>query len=220
MAFGVVLIAKANLGVSPLSSIPFAVSGITGLSFGGMTTAFHILCVLLQAILLKKITVKILLQLPLATVFGLIVNLFTGLLQFGAMSLWLRIPLNFAGTFCSALGIVLIVNMDLMLPPPDAFLRECSVQFHQPLSRVKIIGDITFVAVTVILELVFRGRITAVGIGTVISMYFTGVFVGFLKKRMTFLEMPPTNAYWEARKKVETVPAEEGRKGEGQEPPQ
>ena len=65
MAFGVILLAKSDLGISPISAIPYILSLITPFTFGTMTLAFHLLCVLFQVVIWRKITLKIILQIPL-----------------------------------------------------------------------------------------------------------------------------------------------------------
>ena len=188
MAFGIVLIKKANLGMSPLSAIPAAVANFTTFTLGNTTIGFHVFCIILQIILTRRVTVKTVLLLPLAVVFGYIIDLYMFIMGFVAVVYWLRIACCFFGIVFTALGIVIIVSVDLMLPAPDAFLLSASLFFKRPLSQVKIIGDITWVVVAVAIELVNTGNIVSVGIGTLASMYLTGRFVGIIKQRLPQLE--------------------------------
>ncbi len=181
MAFGVVLIKKADLGMSPISSIPAAVAGMTPFTLGNTTIAFHVLCAIFQVAALRRVTLKSVLLLPLAIVFGYIIDLYM-LIPFGSMSLPLRALVCLGGILFTALGIVIIASTDLMLPAPDSFLRTLSTISGKPLGTLKIAGDVLWVVVTVILELVVRGRILSVGVGTVASMFLTGFFVTLLKK--------------------------------------
>jgi len=59
MAFGIALLAKSNLGNSPISSVPFVLSLITPFTFGTMTMAFHILCIVFQVVIWRKISLPI-----------------------------------------------------------------------------------------------------------------------------------------------------------------
>ncbi len=182
MALGVVLIRKANIGISPLSAIPAAVSNVTSLTLGNTSIIFHIFCTLGQLILLRGIRLKAVLTLPLAFGFGYLIDLLMFLLGPEPRSIPLRIILCLVGIIASGLGIALIVGADLMLPAPDAFLREASVFFNRPLSQVKTIGDIIWVAITAVIELLTVGRLNCVGIGTVASMLLTGRFVGLFQR--------------------------------------
>ena len=184
MALGIVLIKKSELGMSPISAIPSAVSNITPLSLGEMTIFFQLFCIVLQILILRRLPLKVALQLPLSVAFGYLIDLYVWLLRFGELPLWVRCVLCFAGIFCTALGIVLIVGMDLMLPAPDAFLRTLSQRLNRPLGTVKICGDVTWVIVALIIEGIAMGGLHSVGVGTVASMLLTGKFVSLLKKRL------------------------------------
>jgi len=187
MAFGVVLIRKAELGMSPISAIPAAIANITPFTLGNASIGFHVLCIILQLILVRKITIKTVLLLPLAVAFGYIIDLYMFVLDIGAIAYWHRIVLSLFGIVFTALGIVIIVSVNLMLPAPDAFLLAASRHFNRPLSRVKITGDIIWVFVAAIIEFFYMGTIVSVGIGTLISMYLTGKLVGVFKKHLPWI---------------------------------
>lgn len=191
MAMGVVFIKKADIGISPLSAIPAAVANITPFTLGNTTIAFHAVCVLLIILLDRRVTVKTALILPLAVAFGYIIDLFMYLFAFGAMALWVKCLVCLAGIVFTALGIVVIVGADLMLPAPDALLREASLRFHKPLSAVKVAGDVLWVVITLAIELIASHRVVSVGVGTLVSMLLTGKLVGVFKKWFPFFETAP-----------------------------
>ena len=184
MALGVVFIKKAELGMSPISAIPAAIANITPFTLGNTSIGFHVLCVIFQIMLVRKITLKTVLILPLAVVFGYIIDLYMFILNPGIMAYWYRIVLCLSGIVFTALGIVIIVSVDLMLPAPDAFLLAASRYFERPLGQVKIIGDISWVLIAAIIEILNMGTIVSVGIGTLVSMYLTGKLVGVFKRHL------------------------------------
>ena len=194
MASGVVLIKKAEIGISPLSAIPAALNNLTPFTLGNMTILFHTFCMLLTFPVQRKISLKSILLLPLAILFGYIIDLFMLLIPIPELNLFLKCIVNLGGAILSGFGIVLIVGTDLMLPAPDALLRAVSVRLEWPLSRVKIIGDIIWVAAALLMELVFSGTVLSVGIGTVISMLLTGKLVGVFTGLFPQLIMEPTDA--------------------------
>lgn len=55
MTVGIALSVKSNLGVSPVSSIPYTITCVWGLEMGKATILFHITLVLIQLLLLRKI---------------------------------------------------------------------------------------------------------------------------------------------------------------------
>ena len=54
MTLGVSMSVKSNLGVSPVSSIPYSITCITGLEMGKATILFHAFLVFLQILILGK----------------------------------------------------------------------------------------------------------------------------------------------------------------------
>ena len=67
MAFGVAFSIKANLGTSPISSVPYAVSLFSPLTVGMATIVMHCVFILLQIMILrKKFQLIQLAQLPVA----------------------------------------------------------------------------------------------------------------------------------------------------------
>ena len=53
MTLGISMSVKSNLGVSPVSSIPYTITCITGLEMGKATILFHIVLVALQLVILR-----------------------------------------------------------------------------------------------------------------------------------------------------------------------
>lgn len=71
MAFGVAFSIKANLGTSPISSVPYVISLISPMTVGTVTIAMHCVFILLQVLILRKRYQLIqLMQLPVAFAFG------------------------------------------------------------------------------------------------------------------------------------------------------
>lgn len=189
MALGIVLIKKAGTGVSPVSVLPSALSYITSLSFGNTTIIFQLFCFLLILAVQRKIDLKTILIVPLSIVFGYIIDLYMFLLAFENLPLWLCYVLCLLGIVFTALGIVIIVGANLMLPAPDAFVRTVSATYHKPLSKVKFAGDALWVVITLIIEFAFFGRTLSVWIGTVLSVLLTGKMVGLFGKWFPWLNM-------------------------------
>ena len=191
MAFGLVFIKRLQLGISPISSVPDAISMVTPFTLGNVTIAFHVICVIGQIVVNKKPTLRILLTLPLAIGFGYLIDLFMFIMDYTIDPMWLRIVLLVPGVIVSALGVVLIVGADLMLPAPDAFMRTISAVYKLPLSKVKTTGDIIWVSTSIIIDLTCTGSLHSVGLGTVCSALFVGKCIGLFNKYWPNINMPP-----------------------------
>ena len=54
LAFGITLNTKTGLGVSPIVSVAYCISVLTGINFGTMTFFYYVFLVFLQILLLRK----------------------------------------------------------------------------------------------------------------------------------------------------------------------
>lgn len=71
MTIGIAISVKSNLGVSPVSSIPYTMTCVWGIEMGKATILFHTILVLIQIILLRRNFKPInLLQIAVGVVFG------------------------------------------------------------------------------------------------------------------------------------------------------
>lgn len=71
MTLGVVISVKSDLGVTPISSIPYTMTVVWGMDLGIATMLFSVFMVLLQIVILrKKFKIINLLQLPIGILFG------------------------------------------------------------------------------------------------------------------------------------------------------
>lgn len=208
MMLGITLLNRVNFGTTPLSSIPLALSRITAgtpLTYGVVTLLFHAACILLQIIITRKASAPILLQIPLAGIFSVIMDFLMNLIRLDGAPLWLRILLGGVSISFLALGVVIVVGVDLILPAPDALFNTISRHFNIDLPKVKIVGDISFVVTSLTIAMVYLGSTKgggffpllmesisgtfAIGIGTLVAMYMTGYLVGVFRRFIRFPSM-------------------------------
>lgn len=182
MGLGIVLIKKAGLGLSPISAIPAAVSNISPLTFGNVTIIFQCCCFAAIMVFARKLTWKRAIVLPVGFGFGYILDLYVFLLRIENAPFVLRIVICLAGIIGTAVGIVIIKRSEFVLPAADELWFTLSAKYNKKVSFYKTCGDIAWVVITVIIELIAVRGIDSVGIGTVMSMLLTGFFVGKFQK--------------------------------------
>ena len=184
MAFGVAFSIKAALGISPISSLPYVVSLFTPLSVGTATILMHCVFILLQiCILRKKFQPVQLMQLPVALVFGYLTD-------FGVWAIE-RIPCQgylMQWIFC-VIGIVLVavgvsceVTAHVVVLAGEGVVltvcRVCPIQF----GAMKVIFDVSLVALACALSFLFLGRLEGVREGTIAAALFVGILSRQLNK--------------------------------------
>ena len=187
-ALGVAFTKHAELGVSPISSVPNVLSyKFSFFTIGSWLIIWN--CILLGGqilILRKKFQPIQLLQIPLSFLFG----------YFTDFCLWcvspiptdrypLRLLMVFIGIVILGLGISLAVIANVIMNSGEAFVKAVADTIHKEFGNVKITLDICYVVSAVILSLFFFD-FTIVGAreGTILSAILTGFVVKFSSKRL------------------------------------
>ena len=190
IALGIAMAAKSDLGVTPTSSIPYAISQVTGWEFGLMTALFHFSMVVFQALLQRKrFPAKSLLQVPVGLLFGSFVTMATNLLDLlptpGTMAM--RVLIAVVGSGVIGLGIFFYLPANIVPLAPDAAMAAVAEACRKPTGPTKVVFDIANVIVALILCLSVMGSLGSVGIGTVISALLLGTYLGFYNRRFGHL---------------------------------
>lgn len=181
MAIGVAFSIQANLGTSPISSLPYVLSLFTPLTVGTATIIMHCVLILLQIIILrKKYQPFQLLQLPVAFVFGYLTDFSIWLIQhIEYSSYWQQWLLCIIGIVTIAFGVSLEVLSKVVTLAGEGFcLAVCQV-LPIKFGNMKIIFDVSLVIIACILSFTFIGGLHGVREGTVAA----AVCVGFLAKQ-------------------------------------
>ena len=185
MTFGVAVSVKADLGVTPLSSIPYTVTVITGMDLGLATILFSIFMVFLQMLLLRKdFKLTNLLQIPVGILFGMFMSAACKSMDFfpDPSVFWLRFLIMLISTVIVAAGVFLYVPSGFITLPPDAFMVVVSQVTKKNFSTVKIICDVTMVTISLISCLAAIHSLGSVGVGTVAAALLVGLEVKGLTK--------------------------------------
>ena len=183
VSLGIVLCKKSNLGISPISSIPFVLETLVPLSFGMLTTLFHFVNTCLQMILKKTWKDPMLwLQFLLAFVFGWVIDLINALLRFNASALWLKVLCLVLSVFFTAFGMLLMLEMDLIQNPPDGTVKTIAALSGRETGSVKVLYDVASVVISVSIGLIFLHQPKGLGAATVVSAIFVGRTLTLLKK--------------------------------------
>lgn len=191
MAIGLVLLKRTYWGVSPITAVPDAVANITPLTLGNATILLHALCVVLQIVVQRKVTLKSLLTLCVGVPFGYIVDLFMWLYDPGNPAVWAKCIMLVVGIAIQGFGVALISGCDMMLPAPDEFNNVVSRVYNKKLSNVKMIADATYVVIAIVINLISVGSLASVGVGTIVAVLLTGRFVGISYRLFPGIRMSP-----------------------------
>lgn len=185
MTIGIALSVKSNLGVSPVSSIPYTMTCVWGIEMGKATIFFHMVLVLIQFLLLRKKFKPVqLLQVPIGVVFGYFTTFCNYMVSFLPTpdNLGIRIVMLLASTVFIASGIFLYLPTNLVPLAGEGCMQAVSSVTNIEFSKVKIGFDCAMVLVSVITCLGMLHSLGSVGIGTIIAAVLVGILVGIINR--------------------------------------
>lgn len=175
VSVGIVLCAKCGLGISPVSCWPYMLEELVPLSFGTLTMLYHFINILFQYIAERKlVNQRVLFQVPLAIVLGVLIDLIKGVVQFDNTVLVNQAVALMFSIFFTAIGMACMINMNLIQNPPDGTVRQISIMSGIELGTIKLTFDIVMVATSSIASFLLLGYPRGFGIATVLSAVFVG----------------------------------------------
>lgn len=177
MTLGIAISVKSDLGVSPVSSIPYTITCVFGIEMGKATILFHIGLVLLQILVLRKaFQAKNLLQVVVGVIFGYFTTFCNYLMTFlpDPHNLLVRLGMMLISVFLIAFGIFLYVPSDIMPLAGEGAMLAISQVSGVAFSTVKIIFDCSMVAISLVTCLVMLHALGSVGVGTVAAAVLVG----------------------------------------------
>ena len=124
-SLGVSLITKANLGTSPISSIPYVLSLNFPFTLGNFTIFFSIFLIVLQLIILRKnFKLEHILQIPVSIVFGYFIDLTMLLFYWVNPEMYvMKIVYLLIGCLILGFGVYMEVLADVVMLPGESFVR-------------------------------------------------------------------------------------------------
>lgn len=190
MAIGLVMLKRTVWGVSPITAVPDAVANITPLTLGNATILLHLVCVILQIVVQRRVTLKSLLTMCVGVPFGKIVDLFMTLWD-PTLVIWQKCIVLVVGIAIQGFGVALISGCDMMLPAPDELNNVISRRYGKKLSNIKMCADAIYVIIAIVINLISTRSLASVGISSVASVLLTGRFVGLTFKLFPKLRLSP-----------------------------
>lgn len=184
---GIVLCVKCELGISPVSSIPYILDCCFPFSFGTFTMLFHLVNIAVQYVGERKLkNIRVLMQIPVAFLFGWMIDFIKGLMIFSAPNLFIKIFLLLMSIFFTAFGMHLMIGTNLAQNPPDGTVVMLSCKTGTEMGKVKIAYDTAVTATAVLISLAVLKSMEGFGIATIISAVFVGRILSVLQKIIKF----------------------------------
>jgi hypothetical protein len=195
MTLGIAISTKADIGTTPISSIPFVVSLASGVDLYVTTLVLNIILIAIQIIVLGKgFKLFNLLQIPTALIFSfftkITVDLVEGWYPSSYLECWIY---SVVSVLVLGIGVALVVNSRTTMVPGEGAVLALSIRTKVPFSRMKIIFDVTNITIAALISLAVFGGLEGVREGTVFAAVSIGVVVRYATKVIKKVFPDPEN---------------------------
>lgn len=195
LALGTVLQAKAGLGMSAAVAPAYVLSEAVGfIAPGTMCYIWHGLLVLLTFALLRQFKLDFIVTFVSAVIFGMFVNLFTGIV-FTSLSdptlvqRWLILAL---GSVLTSLALAFLFNSYFPPQAPELFAKEAAAMLGWSTYMGKYAFDICSCILSAAMSFIFFHRLRMIGPATVVCALVIGPMIGFFGRILNmFVDFSP-----------------------------
>lgn len=184
LAFAVAFSVNSGLGISPVNSLPYAISLASGVQLGYCVIGVFCFYILLQIVMLgKAFKWYNLFQIAFSTLFGYFVDFAKCVLGDFCFPTYIgRLGMLAISMVLIAIGIALYVDVKLIPMPMEGLTLACSGKFKVRFHNMKIIVDCLVVALSAAICIVFLGRLDGVREGTILSALLVGKVLAVVQK--------------------------------------
>lgn len=185
MTIGISFSIKADLGVSPISSIPYTMTLAAGIEMGKATIILHIILILMQIVILRRdFKIKNLFQIIVAVIFGYFTTFSNYLITFlpTPENYALRFSLLLISIIFLALGIFLYLPPDIVPLAGEGAVQAISQKKGISFPTIKVAFDTSLVLISGTICLFVLHGFGSVGAGTIISAVLIGNVLRFIMR--------------------------------------
>lgn len=183
IAMGITFSTKSGLGISPMTSAPYALANALSASFSTTVFVVYVIMVFVQMLIKgKNRSWRDLLQIPSSMVFTSFLRWFETLVTLECQTLWQRLIVSVIGSILVGIGFAMMVDMQVVPNPPDGLIFVVSEATKRDLGFWKNVFDFTFVILAGVIDILSCGKLVSIGIGTVLAMVITGRVVALTNR--------------------------------------
>ena len=184
MSIGIALSVQADMGISPISSLPYVLSLGMPISLGLLTIILHTGFLAGEIIILKReFYLLSLLQIPVTIVFGMFIDVACMLCSWIVpQSYLMQWVVLIASCVILAIGICLQITPHVFVMASEGLMLAAFQKYGIPLEQSKIAIDVTLVTLGIIYSFAAFSTLLGIREGTVASAILIGLFVRQFKK--------------------------------------
>jgi len=187
MALGVSVSVKANLGVTPISCVPYIYSLNTPFTLGELTIFMNVVFMALQiAVLRKKYSPIQLIQFPAVIVLGYAIDATLSLVSgidpqtYAEQVFWFVVS-----CMLLALGVFLLVKANITYIPGDGLIVVIADTYKKDFGKMKVCFDSSMVVIGLASSFVLMYKLAGIREGTFVAAVLVGCLVQVYNKCLT-----------------------------------
>nr|MDD6334961.1 DUF6198 family protein [bacterium] len=188
IGLGIAFAKRSNLGISPVSSVANVLSlKFDFFTMGTWLMLWNCLIIVAEVLILKRNFKPIqLLQFPISFLLGFFTDIGVWMVSFLPANAYpVRILMVLVGVIVLGFGITLTVISNTVMNVGEAFVDVLAKALHKSFGNIKVIFDISCVALSILLSLMlFDFSIVGTREGTVITACCTGFVVKWFTKHL------------------------------------
>jgi len=190
MAFGVTFSVKAQIGISPISCVPYIYSLRFPLTIGEFTIIFNTLFVLIQiAILRKEFNIIQLVQLPAIIVFGYCIDITMWMVDgLNPTNYFVQLILCLIACAFLAFGIFLLIKSKITYMPLEGLVLVIAQKFQKEFGKMKISMDVLMLTIGIISSFIFLHELVGIREGSLIAALSIGALIKYFTMNIPHVE--------------------------------
>jgi hypothetical protein len=185
MSVGTSMSALGGLGATPLSTLPYVLSEGLPLTFGFWTSLMHIVFILIELAISRRVTMMIALQIPVVIFFGAMCDITLTLMGWMTPDSYILSWVQTLASICvMSLGIAITVKANISFRPSDGLVETVSLKTGKDFGICKLGLDITVVLLASVASILLFGFMYGVREGSLAAMLLTGPLEKVISKRI------------------------------------
>lgn len=176
MSVGIALSVHGHLGTAPISTFPAVIDAASSWTVGGTTIVMNIVFVAIQILILRKnFPLFQLVQIPIALVFGTLIDVSIYLTSWTVSDNYLiQWVVTIVGAIILGLGVYIQVQPKLLYLPGEGIVMALTHVTPVRFGTMKQIVDWSLVIIAAIVSLILMQRLEGVREGTVFAAFAVG----------------------------------------------
>ena len=187
LAFGTAMQSHGGFGVSTIVTPAYVAHSYISqfasfYTFGTAEYVMQIIVLIATMIIVRRVKVSYLLSLPVAIIYGFVLDGAVAVVSLLPTVLASRIIIYIVGILLCCAGVALLFGCYLPIASHELIVKETATKLGLPVHKVKIAYDVTCLAIAVIASLLLFGKLVGIGVGTVFGAFAYGPIIRLFQR--------------------------------------